>query len=166
MPPGGPNPRAFTVHADDVTFRNFELSATQSMDINNCFGIGFCDDPAHNHGHRMRVIDMHIHNWCRCISKVDKTDEELTVPTTTHLDCLIDRLYAHTFRDYGLRLDYGMHRLVMRDSRVIGRLAGEVHTTNNALHGGIRWEDNSFVNCIFSVVDMIGFEATLGGYAN
>jgi hypothetical protein len=52
----------------------------------------------------------------------------------------------------------------MRDSRIVGKLPGETHTTHNAFYGGSNWEDCVIENCLFKDVDVAGFEATCLGY--
>jgi hypothetical protein len=79
-------------------------------------------------------------------------------------DILVDRCYFHTFKAQGAHLNFGLTRLHMRDTRILGRINSENHTTHNALFGGSNWRDCVFENCLFGNVSRIGFEATLAGY--
>jgi len=149
--------RGITVHADDVTFRNFELTSTHPVASNPCYGIAFSEGNE-NHGHRMKVLDMHIHNWRRCISK------DGSLITTPHEDILISRVYCHTFNEIGAALNFGFTRLTARDSRFIGRVGGATHQTHNGVWGGSNWRDCVWENCLFADVSRIGIEATIANY--
>jgi hypothetical protein len=151
-------PRAITVHADDVTLSNFELTSTQALASNNCYGIALAELDE-DHGHRMKILDMLIHNWQRCISK-DGSDD-----TTSQEDVVIERVRAHTAKEYVVYLNYGLTRLRMRDCVLLGWLNGAAHvTTDNAMYGGGNWRDCSFESCHFGNVGRMGFEATIPNY--
>jgi hypothetical protein len=152
-------PRAITVHADDVTFQNFELTSTQALASNNCYGIALAELDE-DHGHRMKILDMLIHNWMRCISKNG------SLLTTSQEDVVIERVRAHTAKEYVCYLNFGLTRMRMRDCRFLGWLDGAAHvTTDNAMYGGGNWRDCSFESCHFGNVGRMGFEATIPTYA-
>jgi hypothetical protein len=148
--------RALTINADDVTLSNFELVSTEPVASNLCYGIAFTEG-LQNVGHRTKLIDLLIHNWKRCVSK----DGNTSAFTSPHEGVLIERLFAHTAREYVCCLNFGFTRLIMRDSRLLGWLDGATHvTTDNAMYGGSNWNDCSFDNCHFGNVGRMGFEAT------
>lgn len=146
--------RGLTINADDVILRDFELTSTEPVATNICYGIAFVEG-TQNVGHRLKLLDLTIHNWKRCVSK------DGSVTTTSHEGVLIERLFAHTAREYVCCLNFGLTRLIMRDCRLLGWLDGDPHvTTDNALYGGSNWRDCSFNNCHFGNVGRMGFEAT------
>ena len=149
--------RGITVHADDVTLSNFELISTQPVATNDWYGIAFSEG-SENHGHRLKLLNLHIHNWGRCISK------DGSHITTTHSDVVINNCYFHTFRYHGAWLEFGMQRLCMRDTRIIGRLPGETHATHQAMRGGTNWEDCLVENCLFKDVSEMGLELMVADY--
>lgn len=158
---GHANPRAITVHADDVTLSNFELtSSITDLATNPCYGLVFhegIENPSTPGlwGHRMKVLDLTIHNWQRCISK---DGSELTTP---HQDVLIDRCFIHTAKEMCVQVNYGFHRLVMRDCRVMSRLTWNPATvTHNCVIGGSNWRDCLVENCYFANTYRHAFEAT------
>ena len=150
--PGYPNPRAITIMASDVTLQDFELVSIMALGVNDAYAIAI-NEGATDVGHRLKLLDLHIHNWMRCVSK-DGSASSCTIE-----DIEILRCYCHSFCEVGVLLNFGIKRLSMRDSRVVGRVGSESHTTHNAMYGGANWFDNSIENCYFGEVSRIGCEA-------
>jgi hypothetical protein len=154
--PAETNPRGITVRANDVVIEDIEMTSTQDLATNTCYGIALAEGPE-DLGHRLTLRRLHIHNWMRPISKDGSASSRWLE------DVKIDDCYLHSFNNTVL-INFGLIRLHMRNTRILGRIGSETHKTHNAFYGGANWQDCVFENCLFGNVTRIGHEAMCPGY--
>jgi hypothetical protein len=148
--------RATTINADDVCLKNFKQTSTLALGGSNIqIGIYLAvgADEASQRGHRLRVSAVEMANWHTCMTKHGGNSSPYL------RDVTIEDCYWHS-AVYGGYLTFGLERLTLRRSRILLKLAGETHTSDNALTTNGNIVDTLIEDCTLGQCGRMGMELT------
>jgi len=151
------NPRALTIHANDVSLNRFAMRTTVPPEESTSYGIAF-DENVPAKGHRLQLQDLEVSGFQRCLTR------DGGAGSTPLEDVLLERCFIHSFTNHGAYINYGFTRLHAKNSRFFGRVGSEKHATHDAFYGGSNWTDCLLEDCEFGYVTHMGAEVTNAGY--